>query len=400
VFYNKKAQTGITMTKTKILLFLISIFVFQSFIVSVSSTAFAEENQNPMIAPPISQSQDEILEAKVTKILEEKQIVVMDNKEQLYQKLEMMITRGSLTGRTIAVENGDLPTTYLQRYKVGDQLVLTYSRNFQGNDVYYITDYVRRDGLLLLFLIFVGVVILIGRWYGLTSLIGMAVSFLVIFKFILPQISSGRDPITVAISGSLFMVPVTFYLSHGINKKTTIAIIGTILSLVVTGILASLFVEITRLTGFVSEEANYLQVFQPGVINIKGLLLAGIIIGGFGGFYDITVSQSAIVAELKNASRHSTFVDLYSRAMKVGHDHIASMVNTLVLVYTGAALPLLLLFINNPRPFSEVINYEIIAEEIVRTLVASIGLVLAVPITTLLAAFIFARTSEERTKLK
>jgi len=400
VFYNKKAQTGITMTKTKILLFLISIFVFQSFIVSVSSTAFAEENQNPMIAPPISQSQDEILEAKVTKILEEKQIVVMDNKEQLYQKLEMMITRGSLTGRTIAVENGDLPTTYLQRYKVGDQLVLTYSRNFQGNDVYYITDYVRRDGLLLLFLIFVGVVILIGRWYGLTSLIGMAVSFLVIFKFILPQISSGRDPITVAISGSLFMVPVTFYLSHGINKKTTIAIIGTILSLVVTGILASLFVEITRLTGFVSEEANYLQVFQPGVINIKGLLLAGIIIGGLGVFDDITVSQSAIVAELKNASRHSTFVDLYSRAMKVGHDHIASMVNTLVLVYTGAALPLLLLFINNPRPFSEVINYEIIAEEIVRTLVASIGLVLAVPITTLLAAFIFARKSEERTKLK
>ncbi|KKS40660.1 MAG: hypothetical protein UV61_C0002G0066 [Candidatus Gottesmanbacteria bacterium GW2011_GWB1_43_11] len=388
------------MTKTKILLFLISIFVFQSFIVSVSSTAFAEENQNPMIAPPISQSQDEILEAKVTKILEEKQIVVMDNKEQLYQKLEMMITRGSLTGRTIAVENGDLPTTYLQRYKVGDQLVLTYSRNFQGNDVYYITDYVRRDGLLLLFLIFVGVVILIGRWYGLTSLIGMAVSFLVIFKFILPQISSGRDPITVAISGSLFMVPVTFYLSHGINKKTTIAIIGTILSLVVTGILASLFVEITRLTGFVSEEANYLQVFQPGVINIKGLLLAGIIIGGLGVFDDITVSQSAIVAELKNASRHSTFVDLYSRAMKVGHDHIASMVNTLVLVYTGAALPLLLLFINNPRPFSEVINYEIIAEEIVRTLVASIGLVLAVPITTLLAAFIFARKSEERTKLK
>ncbi|EKE00408.1 MAG: putative multitransmembrane protein [uncultured bacterium] len=400
MFYNKKAQTGITMTKTKILLFLISIFVFQSFIVSVSSTAFAEENQNPMIAPPISQSQDEILEAKVTKILEEKQIVVMDNKEQLYQKLEMMITRGSLTGRTIAVENGDLPTTYLQRYKVGDQLVLTYSRNFQGNDVYYITDYVRRDGLLLLFLIFVGVVILIGRWYGLTSLIGMAVSFLVIFKFILPQISSGRDPITVAISGSLFMVPVTFYLSHGINKKTTIAIIGTILSLVVTGILASLFVEITRLTGFVSEEANYLQVFQPGVINIKGLLLAGIIIGGLGVFDDITVSQSAIVAELKNASRHSTFVDLYSRAMKVGHDHIASMVNTLVLVYTGAALPLLLLFINNPRPFSEVINYEIIAEEIVRTLVASIGLVLAVPITTLLAAFIFARKSEERTKLK
>ena len=388
------------MTKTKILLFLISIFVFQSFIVSISSTAFAEENQSPMIAPPISQSQDEILEAKVTKILEEKQIVVMDNKEQLYQKLEMMITRGSLTGRTIAVENGDLPTTYLQRYKVGDQLVLTYSRNFQGNDVYYITDYVRRDGLLLLFLIFVGVVILIGRWYGLTSLIGMAVSFLVIFKFILPQISSGRDPITVAISGSLFMVPVTFYLSHGINKKTTIAIIGTILSLVVTGILASLFVEITRLTGFVSEEANYLQVFQPGVINIKGLLLAGIIIGGLGVFDDITVSQSAIVAELKNASRHSTFVDLYSRAMKVGHDHIASMVNTLVLVYTGAALPLLLLFINNPRPFSEVINYEIIAEEIVRTLVASIGLVLAVPITTLLAAFIFARKSEERTKLK
>lgn len=165
-----------------------------------------------------------------------------------------------------------------------------------------------------------------------------------------------------------------------------IAIAGTLIALTITGILANISVEAAKLTGFASEEAGFLHAINLGIINIRGLLLAGIIIGVLGVLDDITVSQSSIVQALKKANPQFTPSELYRRAMIVGKDHIASMVNTLVLVYTGAALPLLLLFIDNPHPFLEIVNYEIIADEVVRTLVGSIGLMLAVPITTLIAA--------------
>jgi uncharacterized membrane protein len=196
----------------------------------------------------------------------------------------------------------------------------------------------------------------------------------------------------------MFIIPVTFYLSHGFNKKTHVAIVGTIISLIITGVLAAVFVNISKLTGYASEEAGFLQSEIGGTINMKGVLLAGIIIGTLGVLDDITVSQSAIVYQLKKANKKLGFRQLFSRAMKVGHDHISSLINTLVLVYAGVAMPLLLLFVNNPRPFSEVINYEIIADEIVRTLVGSIGLITAVPITTVLAALWISEDRKSRIK--
>lgn len=325
-------------------------------------------------------AQEEVLEGKIISILEEKQ---QDN--QLYQKLEILVTKGSLKDERIIVESGQLPTVSQPRYELGNQVLINYSQNFEGNDLFYITDFIRRDSLLLLFFIFVILVAFIGHWRGVSSLLGLIISFLVIFKFILPQINAGWDPILTAIIGSLAIIPLTFYLSHGTNRKTTTAVLGTLGALGITGILAKFFVELARLTGYASEEAAFLQVAKQGSFNIKGLLLAGIIIGALGVLDDITVSQAAIVQQLKEANPKISAKDLFNRAMKVGQDHIASMVNTLVLVYTGAVLPLLLLFINNPLPFSQVVNNEIIAEEIIRTLVASIGLVAAVPITTFLA---------------
>jgi uncharacterized membrane protein len=236
-------------------------------------------------------------------------------------------------------------------------------------------------------MIFAILALIVGGKWGITSILGMAFSFLIIFKFILPQIIKGSDPVLISIIGSFFIIPVTFYLSHGFNEKTHIAIAGTLISLFITGIFASIFVDFAKLTGFASEEAAFLNFEKQGSINIKGLLLSGIIIGTLGILDDITVSQSAIVYQLKSVNKRLKLRQLFNRAMKVGHDHVSSMVNTLVLVYTGASMPLLLLFINNPRPFTEVINYEIIADEIVRTLVGSAGLILAVPITTFLAAY-------------
>lgn len=336
--------------------------------------------------------QEETVEATVLRVIEEKRIVPEGGTvPQLYQQLEAIITNGKQTGKKIIIESGTYPIANIPAYTVNDRVVITRTTDIEGKDIYYITDYVRRDALLMLFILFVAAVIIIGRWRGFMSLLGMALSFMVIFKFILPQISTGKDPIIVAIIGSIIMVPITFYFSHGLNKKTTIAIIGTLLSLVLTGVLANVFVDLAKLSGFSTEEANFLQTFYPGTINIRGLLLAGIIIGGLGIFDDVTISQAAIVAEIKKAAGRMHWHVLYKKAMNVGHDHIASMVNTLVLVYTGAAMPLLLLFINNPRPFAQIVNYEFMAEEIIRTLVASIGLICAVPITTAIAAIIFSR---------
>ncbi len=336
---------------------------------------------------------DATLEATVLRIIEERTVrpAGMEATQQ-YQKLELLVNTGIISGRTITVESGDIAAANIPCYREGDQLVINYNRMDDGQEIFIIADYVRRDGLLILFIVFAAVAILVGRWHGLMSLLGMAITFIVIFKFLLPQISSGSDPVTVSIIACIFMAPLTFYLSHGLNKKTTIAIISTIVTLIVTGLMANYFLTFTHLSGFASEEAGFLQSLYPGEINIRSLLLAGIIIGGLGIFDDITVSQAAIVAELKNSLPKADFKELYLKAMKIGHDHIASLINTLVLIYTGAAMPLLILFVKTPRPFTEIINYESISEEIVRTLIASTGLILAVPITTFLAAYIYNKS--------
>jgi uncharacterized membrane protein len=313
---------------------------------------------------------EEFFEGRVESILEE---------DENYQKLEILVTSGSRQNEKMTVEvGGEFQKVGQVKYQVGDEVVVS--------SLGYITDFVRRRPLVWLFAIFIVLVILIARFWGITSLLGMGISFLVIFKIILPQILAGHDPVVVAILGSLLIIPVTFYFSHGFNKKTTTAIGGTLISLIVAGILSKIFVELTHLTGYASDEAAFLQMMGSNVVNIKGLLLAGIIIGVLGVLDDITIAQASVVEQLRQANPSLPPGELFDRALKVGQDHIASMVNTLVLVYAGASLPLLLLFVNNPHPLAEIVNYEIVTEEIVRTLVGSIALILAVPITTFLAS--------------
>lgn len=374
--------------RMKIILSIILFLCFSIFSCR-TSTVFAQTTEH----------KEEILEGRVTKIIKEQQIIPSGATTlQLYQKLELLVTKGSIKDKKIVIENGNIPVANNLKYQVNDKVTVTFIKDFEGNDNFYITDYIRRDSLVWLFIIFVVLSVVIAKLRGLLSLVGMGISFLVIFSFILPKISAGSNPIEIAILGSLIIIPVSFFLSHGFNKKTMVAIAGTLIALIITGILSNIFVEAAKLTGFASEEAGFLQVAKQGSINMKGLLLAGIIIGVLGVLDDITISQSAIVFQLKKANEKLGFSELYKRAINVGQDHISSMVNTLVLVYTGAALPLLLLFIDNPHPFSEVVNYEIIADEIVRTLVGSIGLILAVPITTLIAAIVVEMTYSPKDK--
>lgn len=341
------------------------------------------------------QTQEEIFEGKVLQIIKQEKRSSEDF-NYTYQKIKLLVTSGSLHGQTITIENGEYASADNQTYNVGDKLIVSKEPDLDNQSKFYIRDYVRRDGLLILFIIFASLTILIGRIRGVLSLIGMGLSFLVIIFFILPRIIAGDNPVFIAIVGSVMIIPITFSLSHGLNPKTAIAVFGTLITLIITGLLAAIFVSITHLTGFATEEAGFLQFDLGSKINMKGILLAGIIVATLGILDDITISQAGIVAELKSANPKLKLNELFTRAMNIGRDHISSLVNTLVLVYTGASLPLMLLFAYNPRPFNEVINYEIIADEVVRTLVGSIGLIVAVPITTFLAAIYFSKTHKAR----
>lgn len=217
------------------------------------------------------------------------------------------------------------------------------------------------------------------------SLLGMIISFFILTKGLLPSILQGNDPVLIMLLGSLLIIPITFYISHGINKKTTIAIVSTFLTLVITAALSYSFVILAKLTGFNAEESVYLQA-QGFNVNMRSILLAGIILGAMGVLDDITISQVSIVETLRKSNKSLSKWDLYKHAMNVGRDHISSLVNTLFLVYAGAALPLFLLFYGNGLRTELVINQEVVATEIVRTLVSSIGIILAVPLASYIAA--------------
>lgn len=336
-----------------------------------------------VLLPKLTFAQEETLEGTVLEIKEQ---------NKTYQKLIIKIDRGSIAGQSIEVENGNEFLATNNFYKANDKLVVSSFKDEIGSTNYIITDYVRRDELLALFILFIFLVIVIGRFWGLASLIGMAISFFIIFTFILPMILKGYDAVLISIIGSIIIIPATFGISHGFSRKTFYAMLGTIITLIITGLLSVFFVEATHLTGFASEEAGFLNVALGPVVNIKGILLSGMIIATLGILDDITISQASIVNELRTANKKLSSAKLFTKAMNVGRDHISSLVNTLVLVYTGASLPLLLLFLESERSFLEVINYELIADEIVRTLVGSIGLILAVPITTAIAVYFYKRS--------
>ncbi len=330
------------------------------------------------------------IRGEVVEILESKEIEQQGHK-QIYQRLKIKVLSGQIKGEHIEVETGTTPTAQQIEYKVGNHLQIAVSENLDGSPAYYISDFVRNTALTLLFGLFIVIAILIGLRKGFFSLLSMALSFIVLFLWVLPQIQRGSDPVLVSILASIIIVPVTFYFSHGFEKRTTVAIFGTFIALIITGILSMLFVQAAHLTGSASEDALFLQSLGDIQYNLQGLLLAGIIIGTLGVLDDITVSQTSIVYQLHDLKPDLHFSELFLRSIQIGKDHIASMINTLVLVYTGASLPLLLLFMNNPRPFNELISFEPVATEIVRTLVGSIGLILAVPITTFLASWFVKR---------
>lgn len=274
------------------------------------------------------------------------------------------------------------------KYGLGDEIIVQKDPQFEN--LFILSDKVRTTALIQLFMLFLIVILLVSGEAGIRSLLGLIFSFGVIFKFLLPQIVAGYNPVYSALGASAMILLVSYYLTHGLNRKTTIAILGTLAALLITGLLASMFAGASALSGLGAEETAFLLDRFP-IGNFYNLLLASIIIGSLGVLDDITISQSSIVSELSLANRKLSKYELYVRAMRIGHDHISSLVNTLVLVYAGSALPLLLLFVTSDASTMQLLNYEAVAEEVVRTLVGSIGLITAVPLTTAIAAFYFGK---------
>jgi uncharacterized membrane protein len=267
----------------------------------------------------------------------------------------------------------------------GDDVVLLDVATSPEQYRYSFADFQRSTPLWWLLAAFVVVVIAFGRWQGVRALVGLAASAAVLIAFLVPALLRDEPAVGVALAATVLIAFIALYLAHGVNVGTTVALAGTLLSLAITSALAFGVAAATNLTGLADSRAQTLRVTAEA-LDLRGLLVAGIVVGALGVLDDVTVSQVSIVAALRRANPMLSSRLLYREATKVGRDHVASTVNTLVLAYAGASLPLLLFFAQGDQPAGRLITSELISVEVVRMLVGSIGLVASVPITTALAA--------------
>lgn len=302
---------------------------------------------------------------------------------ELCVDLTVRIDEGPDAGATVQQTGGDNATG---RLAPGDGVVLAANPSAGGlQDRYQLTDSQRGRSLTALAVLFAVAVVALGRLRGLLALLGLALSSVVLVGWLVPALLSGRPPVLTATVGASAVMLSVLLLAHGPSVRTATAIVGTAASLLITLGLAVAFVELGSLTGLTSEEATFVQAIFGG-LDVRGLLLAGIVIGAVGILDDVTVTQVSTVYEIRAANPAMPVRGLYRAGLRVGRDHVASLVNTLLLAYAGASLPLLVIFTTSDQGLVGTLTNGVVAEEIVRTLVGSIGLVSAVPITTALAA--------------
>jgi uncharacterized membrane protein len=268
-------------------------------------------------------------------------------------------------------------------FVTGDRVVLEYQAGSEPEFRYTYADRQRRPVLLWVALAFAVVVVLLGRLRGLAALGGLVATVFVLLQFVIPAILDARPPVLVAVVGASLIAYVALYSAHGFNRMTTVALLGTLVALGLTAMLSWFVVEAARFTGLITDEAFILTIAG---IDPAGLILAGVVLGAIGAIDDVTVTQASAVWELHRVRPDLGRVALMRHGLKVGRDHVASTVNTLLLAYAGAAMPLMIFFVLAEQSLGTVLNSEIVAVEAVRTLVGSIGLVASVPITTWLAA--------------
>jgi uncharacterized membrane protein len=343
-------------------------------------------------ALPISVSAAEVMtghqgiySARVIEVVAEPDEVLFDGQSVERQTITFEILDGPQMGTVVTLKND-----YVQLHS-GEKFFITHFLDEGGLDGYYVYDTDRQLTLVLLALLFIITVIAFGKMLGVRSLISLGISIGVIVFILLPLLIAGYSPILVSVLCASAILAIAIYLTYGFTIGSHVALIGTSLAVFLSGILAYSVGSIARLTGRVTEEAVYLDIGTNGNLDMFGILLAGIMIGSLGVLDDIATTQVSVVKELLSANPKFSVSELYRRALRVGQTHVGALVNTLALAYVGAALPVILLFYLSSQSVSMLVNGELVATEIIRMLVGSIGLVLAVPITTYLAAVLFKK---------
>lgn len=311
-----------------------------------------------------------------------------------YQVLRVKIDDGSKNGKFTVIENGTQTKITKDQLLTKDQKIVVAKTIYSNNQtVYSIYDAYRLSNMLIFFVIFFIVIVVIAGLKGIGSILGMLISLSTILLFIVPNILSGKDPLTITLIGSVFILFTTTYLAHGISKKTTIALLSTLISLFLTAGFAIFAINLNHITGLGNEDLFMLQIGPTSIIDIKGLFLSGIIITTLGALNDITTSQSTAVFELKQLEPRLKFLSLFEKGFSIGKEHIASLINTLILAYAGSAFAVFIFFVLNPShlPYWVIINNEVVADEVIKIIAGSMGLLLSVPIVTLIAAYFFSQ---------
>ena len=345
---------------------------------------------------PINIISDEYGTAKVVTIYREIRDTIAGY-DHLTQKLRLHILSGPGTGKEFDADHGMLRGQEYGKLNVDD--VVTIQTITQSNGVvrHMIHDMYRLPAIGWLLVVFALLCVFLGGIRGFTSIVGLFASIGILFAFVVPVIAAGYDPLTISVVGSYAIACTSMYLAHGFNKRTSVALLSTCITLALAALTAFLSVYAAKLFGMGSEESMYLMTGQFSGINLRGLLIGGCIIGALGVLDDVTTAQTAGIDELTKANPSMTFIDLYNSGMSIGREHIASLINTLALAYVGASLPLMLLFRQDGNlPVWLVLNGEFIAQEIVRTLIGSTALLLAVPIATWCAAYFLKNKTGSR----
>lgn len=368
-YFNMKSEIG------KFFIFFASFFLFA--LPTVSAQELINDYQG-------------VYRAKVLNVVSEKEDY-LSGLEIRYtlQRLEAEILDGPEQGRVIEFDND-----YIM-LKKGDRFFLNHLKTIEGKEIFSVQEVNRLWPLVGLVLFFIAIVIIFGGKKGLKSLLALAASFFIIFYFLFPQLLSGSSPLFTSLGFSLVILVIAIYTTHGLNKLSTAALLGTGATITLTVFLADLAVKITRLSGFTEDASVYLNLNTGGRLDFQGLFLGAIIIGALGVLDDIAITQVAVVRELKHAAPDLPKKEIYKKALRVGKEHVGALVNTLALAYAGAALPVMLFFYTTDLSYT-VLNREIFASEIVRTVIGSIAIILSVPITTWLGIFLL--TGREKVK--
>jgi len=340
----------------------------------------------PVAAQTVHQDLTEILTVKVTEIMaEEDRVVPGTDTAVSVQTVASDILSGDRAGEALVFENELTPL------EVGDRAFITHTTTINGDEFYLFKDFVRAGPLWWLFVMFAVLLLFFARWQGARALLSLGLSVVAIFTLLIPALLAGYNPAWVSLGVAGIILALILFITHGFKPVTYVAFFGTFSAVLLTCVVAYVWVEALRFSGLADETAIYLNFSTNGSLDFAGLLLGSIIIGILGVLDDVSITQAAVVAELKAANQAMSRTELYKRAVRVGQSHVGSLVNTLAFAYVGVSLPLVLLFAHANADLFLSLNQEVIAAELTRILVGSIGLLLAVPLTTLVATWWFDR---------